>query len=502
MKYYAKKVVLLIECLLIIFSLFGCRSNKQNQDFNKDSDEITIMAPLNGIAEPGKDDDVKAEIENLTGEKVNFIWIPKESYKEKSTMMMASGDFPDILVVENETEDIVKGVEQGAFWNIGDYIKSYPNLYNSDDEILKNSSFQGEIYGIYRYVNPVEKVIILRKDWMEKLGLQVPKNPEEFERTLRMFKESDPDDDSLDNTYGLEISGGEDNEFNLIVDQVAAWFGAANGWKEEDGELIPSFMTDEYKKALIYLRNLYEDGLIDKKFYLKNTKDAQKDFAENKCGAIISNQANAIKLESQMRKNSIKVDEALTVISRLQEDENGKVIYNTGYSGMLMFPKKGVKTEEKLKRVLNFIDKLNSKEGYMLLNYGIEGENYTIENGNFQSIDKSDNYKLLSYSEINTNLSKENALNIYESEFTDELKKAVDIPKEDRVVDPTTPLKIKGYINNQQRLEGLIRQLEAKFVFGQISNDQYDEGLNEWLNNEGQDYINKVNDLYKKYNNN
>ena len=69
-------------------------------------------------------------------------------------------------------------------------------------------------------------------------------------------------------------------------------------------------------------------------------------------------------------------------------------------------------------------------------------------------------------------------------------------------MDPTAPLKIQGYINNEQRLEGLIRQLEAKFVFGQISDEQYDEGLNEWLRNEGQDYINKVNDLYKKYINN
>lgn len=502
MEYYIKKVVSVIGCLLIIFSLFGCASNKQNQDFSKNSDEITIMAPLNGIVEPGKDDDVKAEIENLTGEKVNFIWIPKESYKEKSTMMIASGDFPDILVVENETQDIVKGVEQGAFWNISDYIKSYSNLYNSDAEILKNSSFQGEIYGIYRYVDPVEKVIILRKDWMEKLGLQVPENTEEFEAMLRMFKENDPDGNNIDDTYGLEIAGAHDNEFNLVLDQVAAWFGAANGWKEDNGELIPSFMTDEYKKALFYLKKLYEDGLIDSKFYLKDTEDAQKDFLDNKCGAIISNQANAIKLENKMRKNSIKVDDKLTVISKLKEDENGKVIYNTGYSGMLMFPKMGVTTEEKLKRVLNFIDKLNSKEGYSLLNYGIEGENYTIDNGNFKSIDKSDSYKLLSYSEINTNLSKENPLNVYDSEFTDELKNAANIPKEDRAVDPTAPLKIQGYINNEQRLEGLIRQLEAKFVFGQISDEQYDEGLNEWLKNEGQDYINKVNDLYKKYINN
>lgn len=499
MKNYFKKLVILLECLLMMFNLFGCISKNQKQDISKDSNEITIMAPLNGIVEPGDDDEIKAEIEKLTEEKVNFIWIPKEAYKQKSTMMISAGEFPDILVVEDETEDIVKGVEQGGFWNISPYIKNYKNLCNYDEQILKNSSFQGQVYGIYRYINPIDNVIILRKDWMKKLNLQIPNTPEEFEEILRMFKENDPDGNNIDDTYGLEIAGADYNEFNLVVDQVAAWFGAANGWKEENNKLIPSFITDEYKNALIYIRKLYKDGLIDNKFYLKNTTEAQKNFEENKYGAIISNQANAIKLESQIKKKNINTDDILTVISKLEDSDNGKVLYNNGYSGILMFPKKGIKTEEKLKRVLNFMDKLNSKEGYILLNHGIEDKNYSMKDGVFKSIETSDNYKLLSYSEINTNLNEERPVNIVKSEFTDELKNLLDIQDVDRAVDITAPLKVKGNIKNEDRLQEIVGQLKAKFAFGEISENQYDEGLKEWLSNGGEDYINKVNDLYNKY---
>lgn len=499
MKHYFKKIVILLECLLVIFTLFGCMSKNQKEDISKDSEEITIMAPLSGIVEPGKDDEIKVEIEKLTGEKVNFIWIPKEAYKEKSTMMIASGEFPDILVVEDETEGITKGVEQGGFWNISDYLKDYKNLCGYDEKILKNSSFQDEVYGIYRYIKPIDNVIVLRKDWMQKLNLQMPNTPEEFKEILKMFKENDPDGNNIDDTYGLEIAGADDNEFNLVVDQVAAWFGAANGWKEENNKLTPSFMTNEYKSALTYIRKLYEDGLIDNKFYLKNATDAQKNFEENKYGAIISNQANALKLQGQIKKKNINSDNVLAVFAKLEENSNGKVLYNNGYSGMLMFPKKGIKTEEKLKRVLNFMDKLNSKEGYILLNHGIEEKNYRMNDGVFESIDNSNNYKLLSYSEINTNLNEETSLNIVESKFTNELKSLEDIEDSDKAIDITAPLKIKGNIQNEKRLQDVVGQLKAKFVFGQINENEYDEGIKEWLSNGGQDYINKVNNLYSNY---
>jgi len=498
MKKILKKITIsLMVCLLITAMLFGCTSKNERQD----TDEITIMAPLNGISQPDKNNDIETGIQDLTGEKVNIIWVPKESYREKSMMMIASGEFPDILVVEDETEDIVKGAEQGGFWNVGPYLKDYPNLLNVDQNILKNSSFRGEIYGIYRYRNSIDNAIVLRKDWIEKLGLKEPNNVDEFKEVLKKFTYNDPDGNGLNDTYGLGISGADYNVFNSVIEQVAVWFGAPNKWKIENGVLIPSFMTAEYKNALNYIKVLYEEGLIDPKFYSINGSEVKEKFKNNIYGAVMENQTDAMKLESLIKEKypNEDSDKIITAIGSFGDNNEGKILSKNGYSGLLMFHKKKIKTEEKLKKVLSFVDKLNSKKGYMLLNYGIEGNNYIFKNDGLKFIKSSSNYDLLSYSELSTNWNKESISNVDKSQFTKELKNIQEVSENDRAVNIAAPLKVQGHIKNGNELEGKIDELNAKFIFEKINKDEYETSIKEWLDNGGEKYIQKVNDLYKEY---
>ncbi|MDS0525649.1 extracellular solute-binding protein [Clostridium sp. SHJSY1] len=488
-------ILTLIGCLIIV----GILSVFINKSKATDTDEITIMAPLNGISEPQKDNKIEVGIKELTGENIKIIWIPEDSYKEKTMAMMASGEFPDILVSENETEDIVKGVEQGGFWNIGSYLKDYPNLSNADESILKNSSFNGENYGIYRYKNPIDNCILLRKDWMEKLNIKNPTTIDEFTEILKKFTYDDPDGNGVNDTYGLSIPGSDYNTFNSLIEQIAAWFGAPNKWKDENGELKPSFMTEEYKKSLDYIKKLYDEKLIDPKFHTKNTSDIQENFKNNQLGVIMCKKADALKLENVLSAKNENNSNLITAISGIKGNNEGKILTSSGYSGMLMFPKRGIKTEDRLKRVLNFVDKLNSKEMYMLLNYGVEGENYTIENSNIKTIENISNYNLLSYSEIRTNCRKENIFSDNKKQFINELNAATEIPEKDKAINIAEPLKIQGHVQNQNKLQETIEELNAKYIFGEIDNSEYEKGINDWLDNGGEDYIQKVNELYNKY---
>ena len=145
------------------------------------------------------------------------------------------------------------------------------------------------------------------------------------------------------------------------------------------------------------------------------------------------------------------------------------------------------------------MDKLSSKEGYMLLNYGIEGKNYTLKNDNLNFIESSSNYDLLSYSEISTNWNKESISNVDKSQFTKELKNIQEVSENDRAVNIAAPLKVQGHIKNGNELEGKIDELNAKFIFEKINKDEYETSIKEWLDNGGEKYIQKVNDLYKEY---
>ncbi len=37
-----------------------------------------------------------------------------------------------------------------ALWDLTDYLADYPNLSQSNEDVLRNSSVNGKVYGIYR----------------------------------------------------------------------------------------------------------------------------------------------------------------------------------------------------------------------------------------------------------------------------------------------------------------------------------------------------------------
>src|SRR5699024_11354928 len=53
----------------------------------------------------------------------------------------------------------------------------------------------------------------------------------------------------------------------------------------------------------------------------------------------------------------------------------------TGYAGFLAIPKSSVQTEEQLEQVLQMLNDLNSTEAQILMNNGVEGDNFTVEDG-------------------------------------------------------------------------------------------------------------------------
>lgn len=490
------KVITLI--LLTIVILNGCsfESVKENEDV------ITIIAPLNGATQPKKNEGIEKAIEEITQENVNINWISKASYKQNSTLLIASGEFPDILVVENVTEDIVEGVNKGAFWNLTPYIGEYNNLKKADVDILNNSSFKGEIYGIYRYRDEIDGGIVLRKDWLDNLGLDIPKTIDEFTEVLRQFTFNDPDKNGLNDTYGLAIPGSSEVGLNGVLEQMAIWFGAPNKWSVENGRLIPDYSSEGYKDALDYIKKIYDDGLVNPKFYLDGTDELEEKFSDAKYGIVIGERTLLNKIEKAVKKKDINrnTDEIVKIIATIQATDELRVLASDGYSGLLMIPKKAVKTEEELKKILGFLDVLNSKEGNEILNYGIEGVNYELNNGNYKELKHSTNYDLISFSEISMNISKKNSIKSQESKFQKDIAEIQSNYENYKVKNPLAPLKSLGYVRGEGDILSKLDTINAKYIFGDFNKEQYESEVTKWLTSGGEKYIQNINDLYIKFN--
>lgn len=491
-----KTLVTAISLFSVILTLTGCSSSSK-VEFDENS--INIMAPLNGSSEPKEDCEIKKEIEELTGENININWVTNGSYKEISTVYIAGGTCPDVYVVEEITTDIISGVDQGAFWDITDYLNDYPNLKNNNSSILTNSSFNGRTYGLYRYKSSVDNCILIRKDWLNNLGLDEPKSIDDLKGILEAFKYNDPDKDDRDNTYGIGIIGSNGNEFADVFEQMSIYFGAANKWELENGILTPNYLQDEYMDTLEFFKYLYDNEILDPDFAVRSSEDVKSGFIDGKYGVIFTDGSTAAEIEEELEKNDEKVDDIVCTAVSLSKDRSGYMLPNEGYSGIIMFPKKAVETEEELKRILSFFDKLNSEEGYKLLNYGIEGKDYNIKNDYIEIVKSDNTYDLLSFSGLSTNWNQYKFTSTSEGNLIKDLKEKIEDEKGTEVENPTEALRIEDVIADEGTFISKIEQLKAKYIFGSISKGQYEQGIDDLLDKEANKYINEVNEKYKSY---
>jgi len=126
--------------------------------------------------------------------KIEWVPVPRPKEVEKLQLMMAAGDAPDLCF----TYDAVLVAKYANEGGLADLTKSLAR----DGKTL--SSFIGKDaldYGVFngkQYAIPGKRQLLgisgtwIRKDWLDKLGLPVPKTRDEWLNAVRMFKAKDP----------------------------------------------------------------------------------------------------------------------------------------------------------------------------------------------------------------------------------------------------------------------------------------------------------------------
>jgi putative aldouronate transport system substrate-binding protein len=133
--------------------------------------DISIMIDFTLAEPPGDDNVIKKEIEKLTNTRLKFTWVSSNNYVDKQNVTLASGDLPDMIMIDDPFAAQVKQmIKQGAFWDITPYIKDYPNLTTRiPKDSWDNSKIGGKNYGVPR-MRPLDgggSFPLVRKDWLD-----------------------------------------------------------------------------------------------------------------------------------------------------------------------------------------------------------------------------------------------------------------------------------------------------------------------------------------------
>jgi len=325
---------------------------------------------------PSNDNPILKEIQKRTNTELEMIWVPDAAYTDKINVTLASSTMPSVMIVqENFRPTVISAERAGVFWDLNPYLKDFPNLSQLNPALVKATSVDGKLYGIYRARDLSRGGLIYRQDWLDAVGLQEPKTLDDFAKMLEAFSTQDPDKNGKKDTTGLSLS----KDILGNIKNLRVWFGAPNSWSVDDsGKFTKDFHTPEYLNMLTFLRDMYAKGYINTDFPV--VQDAKEPIINGKAGSVLYCMCDVPDGQFDDLKKS-NPNANISFVNALEGPKGVITGADNGYNGLIMIPKKSVKTEEELKKVLGFLDQLASEEIRDLVGLGLEGVHHKVENG-------------------------------------------------------------------------------------------------------------------------
>ena len=130
--------------------------------------------------------------------KTSFINITKDIINGKSRVTFLKAFSTNtlaqvILVKIAQFIQFKEAIRDEQFWEIGPYLDEFENLSQLREDTLENQKIDDKLYSLYMGRPLSRHGIIYRKDWADNLGIEAPKNTDDFFEMLRAFTEDDPD---------------------------------------------------------------------------------------------------------------------------------------------------------------------------------------------------------------------------------------------------------------------------------------------------------------------
>lgn len=473
----------------------GGSSSQEEAQKSKEPLAIKMMIPYWNAEPPKQDGETLKKVQAHTNTKLDIIWTPGSAYTDKMNASIASQDLPQILYVlanGNKNSGLVNAVRSGMFWEIGPFLKDYPNLGKLNEQMLKDSSFDGKLYGIYKYIPQARNGIVIRQDWLDNLGLQQPKTLDELIKVMKAFATGDPDKNGKQDTLAFGAAGA--NGFELFV----SWFGGPNQFELKDGKLTPDFMTQEYMEALKLYKTFYNENVMNKDFAVnKNDFDM---INKGKSGMLF---AALEEVESRYIDLYKAFPQAkLDVISRIEGPKGVRVVTRGAFPPQFMFPKTSVKTEAQLKQILGYMDKLADPDMQNLFTWGFEGSTYKLDNGKPVRTDvQKFNSEVASYEFMRFDDSSA-AMKGNNSPI---LEKALQMQIDNyptAIQNPVQALISQTNIDKGSELAKIISDAKTKFIMGEIDEAGWNKAVEHWRKTGGDQIIKEYEEAYANINKN
>ncbi len=334
-------------------------------------------AQLEGLVENFGETPLAKALEEKTGIKVEYIHPQAGNAGEQVNVLMASNDLPDIVSYNWSAYagGPQKAIEEGYIYDLTDAVKKWaPALskYMSEHEGIDKriKTDEGQIYE-FPPIRGVQWItacqgLVMRQDWLDKLGMDAPKSVDELEKVLEGFK-------TISNRAPLVL---RQDQYGFML-----WAYGTMPDFYVDGETVKyGPLQPEYKQGLQKLNEWYNKGLLDNNFVSADSKYTQARMLNGDAGAFMGYVVSGMGALLDAKPSDQPSFDLVAV--RQPTLDGGKPEYS--YTEDIIYQPRCVaisKNCKNLELAVRYLDFGYTDEGHNMYNFGIEGESYTMVDG-------------------------------------------------------------------------------------------------------------------------
>lgn len=260
--------------------------NEVSLPISEDGAELTMLTTavnlMGDLANLGinnyNDFEYMQKLEELTGVHVETTEVNFFTASEQYNVLLASGDYPDLIknlgtyystgLSGALSDDIIMDLTD----DLSAYAPNYDYLIHSNDAETPYYLTDGKVLqfmGTYdSFIN--NQGLVLRKDWLEECGLDVPETYDELHDVLKAFKDKYNCSSAIYMNNNCTITtlteGYNVATYNVSGSGGAGGSGSSLPYYVEDGVVKCSFIEDGYRDYLTMIHDWYEEGLMDSDF--------------------------------------------------------------------------------------------------------------------------------------------------------------------------------------------------------------------------------------------
>lgn len=385
----AKKIwALLLTVAMVAGLAAGCGGKKKSNESSTDENGVTTLTFYNAdLQEDDPWSDPVAEVlTEKTGVKLETDH-PVGEDKQRISLMIAEQKFPDMIYAKGDAGSLI---DAGVLIDLTDLIDEYgPNIkkmYGDEFDKLKYSEDDPSIYQLSSYEMGGTKyedagTAQIQFDVLKENNYEIPKDLDAFEKMIKDYLAAHPKTEDGMDTIGISISAS-DWHWMITLGNPAGYIAEGapdNGqWLiDDDYNATYKFTSDKVREYFKWLNRMYNEGILDPEFATQTHDDYIAKISSGRVLALFDTQWDYQDGEKILKQDGKLGKTYCGLPLTMDEDTKAPTLM---YQGLPTGQGVGITTAcENPEAAIKYLDYICSDEGQVLVNWGIEGTNYQVD---------------------------------------------------------------------------------------------------------------------------